>query len=429
MSEDIIERVEDISLDPNVQQKGQETRVNVLTNGVVLIMAIACGLSVANLYYVQPILANMAQGFSVSVGQIGFVNTIGQIGYACGLLFIVPLGDRYNQRSLIVFMLGAVTVALAFMALAPTVSILGIASLLVGLTTVVPQLIIPYAAHLAPAEKRGNVVGTVMSGLLIGILLARTVSGIIAAAWGWRAMYWIAAVVMVLLAIVLRFLLPNDTVEKKGMSYPQLMQSLWHLWREEPVLREGSAFGALAFAAFSAFWAMLSFFLATPPYHFGSEVAGLFGLVGVAGALAASFVGRFADRRDARYANGIALAIVLVSFVLMWIGGQFLAGLIVGVILLDLGTQANQVANQARVYSLRPEARSRLNTVYMTIYFVGGSIGSLAGTYGWSIAKWNGVSFVSCAFLVIGLIFYFANAPRMKRWKAEKAARANQQAL
>lgn len=381
---------------------------------LVFIMAVACALAVANLYYIQPMLAAMAQEFSVSVSQIGFVATMGQVGYAVGLLLIIPLGDKYNQRKLIVGMLVAVTIALVAMAASPSVLIVTIASFLVGLTTVVPQLIIPYAANLAPQNVRGQVIGTVMSGLLIGILLARTLSGFVAASLGWRAMYWIAAVIMILLAFLLRLLLPNDHSQKGTMSYPQLLRSLWELMRNEPVLREVSVFGALAFGAFSAFWVTLSFFLETPPYHFGSEVAGLFGLVGMAGALAATVVGKIADRRDPRFANGITLVIALVSFVLMWIAGQWLWGLIIGTVLLDLGTQGNQVTSQSRIYSLGSGARNRLNTVYMFCYFVGGSLGSLLATIGWGIDKWNGVSIVACAFIVIALAVFVLNSKNMR---------------
>jgi predicted MFS family arabinose efflux permease len=385
-----------------------------LDKRIVFVMAVASALAVANLYYVQPLLENMGRAFSASAGQIGFVATMSQVGYACGLLFIIPLGDRYNQRKMIVGMLIAVTIALVIMASAPTLLILTIASFLVGLTTVVPQIIIPFAANLASDRNRGQIVGTVMSGVLIGILLARTVSGFIAAQFGWRSMYWIAAILMIFLAVILRFLLPNDHAAKHHISYLSLMRSLWHLVRDEPILRETSLFGALVFGSFSAFWVTLSFLLARAPYHFGSEVAGLFGLVGVAGALAATFVGKLADRRDPRFANGLAMLIALISFVLMWLAGQWLLGLIVGVILLDLGTQGNQVTNQARIYSLRADVRNRLNTVYMTAYFVGGSVGSLLGTYGWGFAGWSGVSGVACLMLVIALAVFVLNGKKMR---------------
>jgi predicted MFS family arabinose efflux permease len=404
LKEELLQPAETIS-----EEKIVQPEVGSISNGQVWIMAVACAFAVANLYYIQPMLADMARDFSITVNSIGFIATLGQLGYASGLLLIVPLGDNYNQRTLIVATLGAVSVALVGMALAPTLWLLGLASYAIGLTTVVPQLIIPFAANLAPTQTRGRVVGMVMSGLLIGILLARTVSGFVGATLGWRAMYWIAAVLMVVLAITLRFLLPNDRAPKNGMSYPRLLQSLWGLLRSEPVLRETGIFGALTFGAFSAFWVTLSFFLESPPYHYGSEVAGLFGLVGVAGALAASFVGKFADRSDARHANGAAMAITLLSFVIMWFTGQWLIGLVIGVVLLDLGTQGNQVSSQTRVYSLNPAARNRLNTVYMVMYFIGGSLGSILGTFGWSVAKWNGVCAIACAMMVLALVVYVVN--------------------
>jgi Arabinose efflux permease len=397
--------------DGDVGARAQEQSKS-LDGRLVWLMAVACGLSVANLYYIQPLLASIGHEFAASAGQIGFVATMSQIGYACGLLLIIPLGDIINQRKLIVWMLVAVMVALGIMALAPSLFILSFASLLVGLTTIVPQLIVPYAASLASEGKRGRVVGTVMSGLLIGILLARTVSGVVGQYLGWRVMYWIAAALMVLLAVALRLFLPDDNQSKRGMSYPQLLQSLWFLLRTEPIVQEISVLGGLTFGAFSAFWVTLSFFLAAPPYHLGSDVAGLFGLVGVAGAMAATFVGRFADRGDARLLNGASILIVCVSFILMWLTGQWMAGLIIGVILLDLGAQANQVSCQTRVYSLNPAARNRLNTVYMVCYFLGGSLGSVLGTYGWSLWHWSGVCLVSLIMLVLALAFYAVHSRR-----------------
>lgn len=397
-----------------IQAAGSEPDVAILDRRLVLILAIACAISIGNLYYVQPMLADMGRSFAVSVDQIGFIATLGQLGYATGMLLIVPLGDSYNQRTLIVVTLVMVIFALVAMALAPTLALLALASFLVGLTAVVPQLIVPFAASLAPAKSRGQVVGTVMSGLLIGILLARTVSGFISAHLGWRAMYLIAAILMALLAVLMRFLLPSDPSPKSRMSYPQLLRSLWGLLRTEPVLRETSVFGAMVFGAFSAFWVILSFRLETPPYHLGSEVAGLFGLVGVVGALAASVIGKLTDRMEARTITGLAIVITLLSFVVMWLTGQWLWGLALGVILLDLGTQSNQISNQSRIYSLRPEVRNRLNTVYMTSYFLGGSLGSAVGTYGWSSGGWTGFCVGASLLVLIALGLYVLNNRRAR---------------
>jgi len=378
------------------------------------IMAIACGLSVANLYYVQPILADIGHTFHVSVNQVGAVTTLGQIGFAAGLLLVVPIGDIFSKRALIVSMLVAVTIALIGVAIAPTLPFLIVASFILGIATVVPQIIVPFAATLANARERGYVVGTVMSGLLIGILLARTVSGFISAYFGWRSVYWMAAGLMILLAIVLRITLPPDRFNGKTLSYPRLLTSLVDLARTEPLLREVGLFGAMAFGAFSAFWVTLAFLLETPPYHYGSEVAGLFGLVGVAGALAASVVGKLADRMQARVLTGIMLLITLSSFLVMWLIGHWLWGLAIGVILLDLGTQGAHVSNQTRIYRLPERLRTRANSVYMVPYFIGGSLGSFLGTYSWSIAGWNGVCVAGALLLLIALVVYVLNRHRWK---------------
>jgi predicted MFS family arabinose efflux permease len=319
-----------------------------------------------------------------------------------------------------VSLLVVVTLALLLVATSPTISVLSTAGFILGFATVVPQLLVPLAASLAAPFERGRVVGTVMSGLLIGILLARVVSGMIGALFGWRAVYWSAAVLMIVLALVLRFFLPADR-QRSTMSYGQLLRSLGSLLRTEPVLREAGIFYALSFGAFSAFWVTLTFFLQTPPYHYGSAVAGLFGLVGVVGALSASIVGRLADRFPVRSATGIALLIVLLSFLCMWLIGYWLWGLILGVILLDLGTQAAHVSNQTRIYSLNPDARNRLNTVYMVTGFIGGALGSFLGTWGWSLARWNGVCGVGSLMLAVALAVYIINSKRMARKEAERA--------
>lgn len=373
------------------------------------IMAVACGLSVANLYYVQPILADIGRTFHISVNQVGVITTIAQIGFALGLLLIVPLGDIYNKRALIVGMLVAVSIALVAFAVAPTFPFLIAASLALGLTTVIPQMIVPFAAILANAHERGRVVGTVMSGLLIGVLLARTVSGFISAQLGWRAVYWIAAGMMILLAIVLRLTLPQDRSHGKTLKYGQLLASLVDLARSEPLLREVGLFGAMAFGAFSVFWVTLAFFLEKPPYHYGSEVAGLFGLVGVAGALAASVIGKLADRMESRKLTGITLLISLSSFIAMWLLGHWLWGLAIGVILLDLGVQGAHVSNQTRIYRLDERIRNRANTVYMVPYFIGGSLGSFLGTYSWSIAGWTGVCVAGVLLIIVALGAYVLN--------------------
>lgn len=373
-------------------------------------MAVGCGLSVANNYYAQPLLAEMGRYFAVDDRRMGLVAMLAQVGYATGLLLFVPLGDRLERRGFILAMLGAVTVALLGMAVAPSFAWLAAASLAVGVTTIAPQLLVPFAAHLAGPAERGRVVGTVMSGLLIGILAARTVSGVVGGALGWRAMYLIAAVVMVVLALALRGLLPRSEPEHAGTSYLGLLRSIGGLLRDEPVLRQSCLFGAMSFGAFSAFWTTLAFHLAAPPFGYASGVVGLFGLVGIVGALAAPIAGRFADRRSPRWTIGAGLACVLLSYLVLGLAGATLWGLVAGVILLDLGAQAAHISNQARIYAIRPEARSRMNTAYMVAYFIGGAFGSYGGAWGWSRAGWWGVCLVGLTMTVAGLLAFAATA-------------------
>ncbi len=382
-------------------------------------LAVGCGLAVANNYYAQPLLAEMGRYFGVPDRRMGLVAMLSQVGYAVGMLLLVPLGDRLERRSYVLIMLGAVTVALLGVAAAPSFAWLAAASLAVGVTTIAPQLLIPFAAHLAAPSERGKVVGTVMSGLLIGILAARTVSGVVGEYLGWRAMYALAAAVMVLLGLVLRVLLPKSEPSASGLSYAALLMSIGGLLRDEPVLRQSCLLGAASFGAFSAFWATLSFHLAGPPFHYPSGVVGLFGLVGIAGALAASAAGRLADRGSPRRTIGVGLACVLLAYAVLYGAGQTLWGLVAGVVLLDLGVQAAHISNQSRIYAVRPEARSRMNTAYMVAYFVGGAAGSYGGAWGWSVAGWGGVCLVGAAMTALGLLAFVATA--RARHRVERA--------
>ncbi|KAB8145197.1 MFS transporter [Chloroflexia bacterium SDU3-3] len=394
-----------------VAEQAEERRID---RRLVAVMAAASGLAVANQYYVQPILPLIAKDFGVGTAQAGIVATVTQLGYALGLLLIVPLGDTHNRRRLIVATLLAVMAALAAVALAPSLVWLAVASFAVGVLTVSPQVIVPFASSLAGSREGGRVVGTVMSGLLIGILLARTASGLVGAALGWRAIFWIAAGMMVLLALALRLALPDDPA-RAGLRYGQLLASMWQMLRTMPALREAAAFGALVFGCFSAFWVTLAFHLQTPSYHYGSDVAGLFGLVGVAGAMAATFAGRLSDRMPARRITGIGIALVLVSFGVFWLLGDQLWGLALGVILLDLGVQGAHISNQTRVYALNPAARSRLNSAYIVIYFLGGSLGSALASAAWASLGWAGVCALGGGFAALALLIWLAGVRRFGR--------------
>ena len=377
----------------------------------IVLMSFSVGAIVANIYYIQPLLSAIASTFRISVPQVGTVAMLTQLGAAMGMLFFVPLGDTRERRRLIVTLLVVESVFLAAMASAQSYLWLALASLGIGIAGATVHLIVPFAAQLASPARRGAVVGSVLSGLLFGILLARTFSGLLGAWLGWRAIYWLASVIMLLLAVLIRLGLPRSKPSLK-LSWPSLIRSSAVLIRTQPVLREAATLSASLFCAFSAFWTTLVFFLETPPYHYGSGVAGLFGLVGAAGAICAPFIGRLADSYGARRNVLIALLVTVVSFAVLYLFGRHMGGLIVGVVLLDIGVQAGHVSNQTRIYGLLPEARSRLNMVYMICYFAAGAIGSFAGSVLWHRFGWAGVCGLGCALSLAGCGLYGATRPR-----------------
>jgi predicted MFS family arabinose efflux permease len=368
-------------------------------------MALSVGAIVANIYYVQPLLAAMARTFSVSVGMIGLVAMLTQVGTAMGMLIFVPLGDSRDRRALLTALLSGAAVALCGVATARNLIWISIASFAVGLCGAAVHIIVPFAAQLAPENTRGQVLGTVFSGLLIGILLARTFSGVVASFFGWRSVYAIAAVGMLALMLLLRARLPK-VAPQNSLRWPALMRSLVVLVRDHPALRESAFLGTALLCVFSAFWTTLVFLLQTPPYHYGSSAAGLFGLVGAAGALCAPLVGRFADRKGPRFTILLALLTTLASFLLLGAFGKIMAGLIAGVVLLDVGVQSGHVANQTRIYALDANARSRLNTVYMFCYFTGGSLGSWLGAIFWEYKGWTAVCALGIAVMAIALVVF-----------------------
>ena len=368
-------------------------------------MATASGAAVANLYYAQPLLEELSRFFRVSQARIGIAAMLIQAGYALGLLFLVPLGDIRERRSLIVTLLLCSMGALLLVSFSSFIGLFLISSLLLGITSIVPQLLVPFAAQLALPEERGKAIGNVMSGLLIGILLSRTLSGIVGTALGWQAVYRLAALMIMLLTVCLGVLLPRSEAGST-MGYGSLMRSLGRLFRSERVLREAALVGFMTFGAFSAFWTTLSFFLKSPAYNLGAQVAGLFGLVGVAGALTASVTGRITDRISPRFTLTVAIILLTLAFLCFWLFGHGFAGLVVGVIILDIGAQSAHISNQARIYALDPMARNRINAVYMVMSFAGGATGSALGAFGWELFGWHGVCAAGIVFLAIAEILH-----------------------
>jgi predicted MFS family arabinose efflux permease len=375
----------------------------VLRRGTVWVMAVGCGVAAANLYFNQPMLKDIGGSVHASDKQMGLVVTLGQVGYGLGMLLFIPLGDLVDRKKLIVALLIATSVALAASAVSINYPWLALATLAVGLTTVTAQVLMPLAAHLAEPSQRGKVIGNLYTGLLLGILLARTLSGMVSAHFGWRTMFALASGGCVLLCVALAWTLPHVSQGyEEGLTYRKLIGSMARLVVSEPQLREACVIGGSLFGSFSAFWTTLVFLLSNPPYHYGSRAAGLFGLVGAASALIAPVAGKLADRRGSRFVIASAAMVVLGSWILFWLLGYSLWGLILGVVLLDLGVQAAQVSNQSRVLGLLPHARGRVNTVYMIGYFTGGSLGSLLATLAWARWGWPGVCAVGAAMTAVG---------------------------
>lgn len=369
---------------------------NRLRRSLVFVMAMATGTAVANNYYAQPLLPDIGRSLHLSSGVSGLMVTVAQGGYALGLLFLLPLGDLLERRRLIASLALATAGALVWLGSSPSGASLLPAAFVVGTMSVLAQILVPFSASLASEHERGRVVGTVMSGLLIGILLARTVAGLLAEAGTWRVVYFVAAGAMVVQAAVLYRRLPVWRQET-GLGYGRLLASVALLVKNEPVLRLRSVYGFLSFATFSVLWTSMAFLL-SHHYHYSTAVIGLFGLAGAGGAIAATLAGRLSDRRRARLSTGIASSLLVASWSAMWAGGSSVVMLVVGIIVLDIGAQGVHITNQGEIYRLHPEARSRLNSAYMGAYFVGGAIGSASSAFAYGRLGWDGVCLVGGIF-------------------------------
>ncbi|WP_313683320.1 MFS transporter [Pantoea sp.] len=380
-----------------------------LNSALVALMSVATGLAVASNYYVQPLLDTIAHQFNLSVSLAGFIVTTAQLGYACGLLLLVPLGDMLERRSLIVSMSLLAAGGMMITALSPSLPFMLLGTVVTGLFSVVAQMLVPLAATLAAPEKRGKVVGTVMSGLLLGILLARTAAGALAQLGGWRCVYWTASVLMILMALALWRFLPRYK-QHVPLNYPQLLRSIFSLYAGNRVIRTRALTGCLSFANFSMLWTSMAFLLSAPPYGFNEGEIGLLGLVGAAGALAARQAGGLADKGKAKLTTSAGLLIMLVAWLVTALGAQHLLALIIGILLLDLAVQAVHITNQSVIYRHKPEARNRLNAGYMTSYFIGGALGSIISANAFHHAGWYGVCGAGVLFTIINLLIWWRNA-------------------
>ena len=377
-----------------------------LSPALILLMSVATGLAVASNYYAQPLLDTIARAFNLSASSAGFIVTAAQLGYAAGLLFLVSLGDMFERRMLIVSMTLLAAGGMLITASSQSLTMMIIGTALTGLFSVVAQILVPLAATLASPEKRGKVVGTIMSGLLLGILLARTVAGLLASIGGWRTVYWVASVLMVVMALALWRGLPK-VKQENHLNYPQLLASVFSLFTQDKLLRTRALLGCFTFANFSILWTSMAFLLAAPPFNYSEGVIGLFGLAGAAGALGARPAGGLADKGKSHLTTSAGLVLLLLSWAAIWYGHISVLALIVGILVLDLTVQGVHITNQTVIYRVKPEARNRLTAGYMTSYFIGGAAGSLISASAWQHAGWSGVCAIGAIVATLNLLVWW----------------------
>ncbi len=376
---------------------------NTISKGLILLLAVATGLAVANLYYLQPLLFSISKELHLSTAQASLLVTMVQVGYAFGLLFVVPLGDKIQRRKLSIVILTIASVALLGTGLSKNFLEFALASVIVGSASVITHILIPFAADLAPDDTQGKVVARVMSGLLSGILLARTFSGIISQIFGWRTVYFLSAFFMIALGLVLRFSLPRDT-KRNESSYFNLLNSTWKIFLQEKTLRVRSLLGALTFFCFSALWTTLTFLLSKPPFRYQNAEIGLFGLVGLVGIVAANFAGRNVDSNKFKQNTVLSAVLLILSFLLLYFSSMSVFIVIAGIIALDAAVQTMQITSQGVIFRLNSKARSRINSAYMFCYFIGASSGSVIGGVVYQLYGWHALSIGGCAIGILTLL-------------------------
>ena len=379
-----------------------------LSNWLVFLMAFAIGVTIASNYYAQPLLHSITHDLNIAVEHAGSIIMAAQFSYAVGLLFITPLGDKFERKHLIIILMVLSTCGLIVSALSKNLWMLIIGTSMTGLFSTVAQVLIPFAATLAKPEHRGKIVGTLMSGMLLGILLGRAFAGAISTIADWHYVYWIATGIMVIVTLLLSISLPTyrSTI---NINYFQLLWSISSLYKQEPILRIRSLLAVISFALFSLLWTPLAFLLSNDPYHYSDFIIGLFGIAGAAGALGSPIVGKLSDKGKGWLATTIGLCLLLLSWLPLSFAQCSIIALILGVVILDFSVQVTHVSNMSAIYQIRPEARSRMNTGYMVCYFIGGMLGSVGSTYLFSHYGWIAIVVSGTILGLIGIfcwLFY-----------------------
>ena len=374
-----------------------------LSNWLVFLMAFAIGVTIASNYYAQPLLHSITHDLNIAVEHAGSIIMAAQFSYAVGLLFITPLGDKFERKHLIIILMVLSTCGLIVSALSKNLWMLIVGTSMTGLFSTVAQVLIPFAATLAKPEQRGKIVGTLMSGMLLGILLGRAFAGAISTIADWHYVYWIATGIMVIVTLLLSISLPTyrNTI---NINYFQLLWSISSLYKQEPILRIRSLLAVISFALFSLLWTPLAFLLSNDPYHYSDFIIGLFGIAGAAGALGSPIVGKLSDKGKGWLATTIGLCLLLLSWLPLSFAQCSIIALILGVVILDFSVQVTHVSNMSAIYQIRPEARSRINTGYMVCYFIGGMLGSVGSTYLFSHYGWIAIVVTGTILGLMGII-------------------------
>lgn len=384
-----------------------------ISKPLIYFMTLACGVVVASLYYCQPLLATFDDIFNVSETASSWINIFSQMGYGVGLFFIVPLGDRIDRKKLIIILMFCSVLSLLGMAMSNNIQTLYVFSLLVGITSTTGQIFVPLAAHLSSEKERGKVIGTLMGGLLTGILVSRTFSGFIADHLGWRAIYLIAAGGVLLLTYFSYRIIPSSPAAFSG-KYSELMKSMWVMIKQQPMLRQSAWMGACLFGAISVFWSTMAFYLEAPPFSYSLSAIGLFGFVGATGAVVSPWAGRSSDRSGYKKPVMLGLVAMLSGFLVLFVSHQTILIFVIGIILIDMGLQLAHIPNLSIVNTLHAAARARLNTVYMTSFFIGGTLGSVIGSYAWQLYAWEGVCTMGLVLVVAGSMPLFFRSVRRR---------------